>query len=71
MQEVNGLRNQYLDSYLPPRRKQERDPESRKPRPQLSFLHFPIVDLSIPSTQQCAPCLDFSAHSAWVSPVAP
>ncbi len=58
MQEVNGLRNPYLDTFLPPRRKQQRQEaqeleEQRPPRRQLAFLHYPITDLDIPTTDQC------------------
>lgn len=56
-----GLRNQYLDSYLPPRRKQQRHQpaeEEGTPRRKLNFLHYPITDLDIPTPDQCAsiPC---------------
>lgn len=75
VQEVTGLRNQYLDTFLPPRRKQGRkaaqkqqqqqepsnggeEPgngaeEPERPRIKLQFLHFPVTDLSIPTTTQC------------------
>ncbi|EIE21090.1 phosphatases II, partial [Coccomyxa subellipsoidea C-169] len=57
MKEVNGLRNPYLDTFLPPRRKQQRQEaqeleEQRPPRRQLAFLHYPITDLDIPTTDQ-------------------
>ena len=56
MQEVNGLRNRYLDTYLPPRRKQSRaQSEPAREQITLQFLHYPITDLSIPTTEQCAP----------------
>ena len=55
MQEVNGLRNRYLDTYLPPRRKQSRaQNEPAREQITLQFLHYPITDLSIPTTEQCA-----------------
>ena len=68
-QEVTGLRNQYLDTFLPPRRKQGRkaaeqqqsaangsgDGQPGKPRIKLQFLHFPVTDLSIPTADQCVP----------------
>ncbi|BDA45071.1 probable cyclin-dependent kinase inhibitor 3 at C-terminar half [Coccomyxa sp. Obi] len=56
MKEVNGLRNEYLDTFLPPRRKQQRhqreDEEERMPRRKLAFLHYPITDLDIPTPEQ-------------------
>ena len=56
-QEVEGLRNQYLDSFLPARRKQPRHArEAAAPRERLHFARFPIVDLGTPSHQLCAPC---------------
>ena len=90
LQEVSGLRNQYLDAFLPPRRKRERrrqqsdeeqqeqeqeaqaerslrpeeqngngaagqEEAERRPRIKLQFLHFPVTDLSIPTTEQCVP----------------
>lgn len=66
-QEVTGLRNQYLDTFLPPRRKQGRkaaaqqqqdaangsgEGEPERQRIKLQFLHFPVTDLSIPTTDQ-------------------
>lgn len=58
LQEVNGLRNQYLDTFLPPRRKQQRHQEEQReeerPKRKLHFLHYPITDLNIPTTDQCA-----------------
>jgi hypothetical protein len=79
VQEVTGLRNQYLDTFLPPRRKQGRkaaqqqqqqqlqEPMSnggeapgngaeepqRQQRIKLQFMHFPVTDLSVPTTAQC------------------
>ena len=53
LQEVNGLRNRYLDTYLPPRRKQNRiasEPERKTIK--LQYAHQPITDLSIPTTEQ-------------------
>ena len=56
MQEVNGLRNRYLDTYLPPRRKQSRaQNEPAREQITLQFLHYPITDLSIPTSEQCVP----------------
>ncbi|CAL5229819.1 g13221 [Coccomyxa viridis] len=53
MQEVNGLRNRYLDTYLPPRRKQNRiESEPARKLIKVQFLHEPITDLSIPTTKQ-------------------
>ncbi len=53
LQEVNGLRNRYLDTYLPPRRKQNRiESEPVREQIKLQFLHEPITDLSIPTTEQ-------------------
>lgn len=53
LQEVNGLRNRYLDTYLPPRRKQNRiESEPARKQIRLQFLHQPITDLSIPTTEQ-------------------
>lgn len=62
LQESEGLRNRYLDVYLPARR-QKKGPEApldplpqQNQRPQLAFMHCPIVDLSVPTHQQCALC---------------
>ena len=59
-QESEGLRNKYLDVYLPARRQRKGEEEPLDPlpqqiqRPQLAFLHCPIVDLSVPTHQQYA-----------------
>lgn len=56
LQEVEGLRNQYLDSFLPPRRTPpRRAPEPGPPRTRLHFPRFPIVDLDTPAPELCAP----------------
>ena len=55
---VRGLRNKYLDVYLPARRQKKQvdgpiDPlPQQSQKPQLTFIHSPIVDLSVPSQQQ-------------------
>ncbi len=58
LQESEGLRNKYLDVYLPARRQKKQDqgpmdplPQQSK-RPPLNFIHSPIVDLGVPSQQQ-------------------
>ncbi len=45
------LRTPYLDKFLPPRKKQGREP----PRAmiELDFLHYPIVDLGLPDEGMC------------------
>ena len=56
---MEGLRNKYLDAYLPARRQKGPKEEPLDPlpqqarRPQLDFIHSPIVDLGVPSQQQC------------------
>ncbi|KAK9857253.1 hypothetical protein WJX84_009979 [Apatococcus fuscideae] len=58
LQESEGLRNKYLDVYLPARRQRKGEEEVLDPlpqqaqRPQLVFLHCPVVDLSVPTHQQ-------------------
>ncbi|KAK9866935.1 hypothetical protein WJX84_005659 [Apatococcus fuscideae] len=58
LQEMEGLRNKYLDAYLPARRQKGPKEEPLDPlpqqarRPQLDFIHSPIVDLGVPSQQQ-------------------
>ncbi len=55
-QEMEGLRNQYINSFLPPRRKQTRRPRELQgpPRTKLHFARYPIVDLATPSPELCA-----------------
>jgi hypothetical protein len=51
-EEINGLRNRYIDRFLPPRRKPAPDTEERRRRVEVDFLHCPIQDLSIPDPDQ-------------------
>ena len=52
-----GLRNQYLDKFLPQRRTQQQEsqqPAQSAPDPSaLQFVHEPITDLDIPSPDRC------------------
>ncbi|KAK9821934.1 hypothetical protein WJX81_004471 [Elliptochloris bilobata] len=51
-EDLEGLRNQYLNSFLPPRRKQKRHAQEQAPaRGRLHFARFPIVDLDIPTPE--------------------
>lgn len=56
-EEVMGLRNQYLDKFLPQRRTQQQEsqqPAQSAPDPSaLQFVHEPITDLDIPSPDRC------------------
>lgn len=54
VQMTAGIRNQHLDQFLPQRRKPAAAPTDSK-KPELDFLHCPIVDLGIPTEEQCAP----------------
>lgn len=49
VEEMNGLRTPYLDKFLPPKRNA---PKSSRRIIELEFLHYPIVDLSIPNMGQ-------------------
>lgn len=66
LQESEGLRNRYVDVYLPARRQKKGleapvDPlPQQNHRPKLAFMHCPIVDLSVPTHQQCALFCDAS-----------
>ena len=57
-----GLRNQYLDKFLPERKKQQQQQpqqtaqSSPAPRP-LQFVHEPITDLDIPTPERCCPVI--------------
>ncbi|GMH42345.1 hypothetical protein BSKO_10264 [Bryopsis sp. KO-2023] len=53
---VNGLRNPTLDKFLPPRRNPRTAQET--PKIELKFLHNPIVDLGVPSTEKLANVLE-------------
>ena len=56
-EEVMGLRNQYLDKFLPQRKTQQQEPqqpaESAPDPSALQFVHEPITDLDIPSPDRC------------------
>lgn len=49
VEEMNGLRTPYLDKFLPPKKNAPK--ESRRII-ELDFLHYPIVDLSVPTMGQ-------------------
>ena len=53
VEEINGLRTQYLDKYLPPRRKQV---EHKRRIIELDFVHNAITDLGVPKQQQYVLC---------------
>ncbi|KAK9814139.1 hypothetical protein WJX72_001188 [[Myrmecia] bisecta] len=48
MAETEGLRNPYVDKFLPSRRTEKPDCRMQQ-RIELDFMHFPIVDMEIPS----------------------
>jgi hypothetical protein len=54
--EVMGLRNQYLNKFLPERKKQQQEPQqaaqSPPAQPPLQFVHEPITDLDIPTPER-------------------
>jgi len=49
VEEMNGLRTPYLDKFLPPKRNA---PKNSRRIIELEFLHYPIVDLSVPTMGQ-------------------
>lgn len=55
---VDGLRNPYLDKFVPPRRRKASAVySSYKPR-QVHFVHSPITDLATPSPDVLVTLLD-------------
>lgn len=46
VEEMNGLRTPYLDKFLPPKKNA---PKTSRRMIELEFLHYPIVDLSVPT----------------------
>ena len=55
---MDGLRNPYLDKFVPPRRRQASE-SYRKYNPlRLQFVSHPITDLSVPSEAMLVDALD-------------
>ncbi len=51
-QETEGLRNPYVDKFLPGRRKAKAGGTRQHERISLEFVHFPIVDMEIPTKEK-------------------
>ena len=64
-----GLRNPYLDKFLPERRKQQQQQQPQQPAqsppapPPLQFVHEPITDLDIPTPERCSLTCSANIHA--------
>ena len=74
-QEANGLRNRYLDKFLPERRAGPTGSNGAEtaspPVPELQFVHEPITDLSIPDDAACASRIPAPVHMEASRPLPP
>ncbi len=61
-----GLRNSYLDKFLPARTTAKpQQPEAAPARPPLQFVHEPITDLDIPDPARCDGTPHLLLLAAW------
>lgn len=72
-QEASGLRNRYLDRFLPERQTGPTASNGAEtaspPMPELQFVHEPITDLSIPDDAACASFIPLPVPMAPSHPV--
>ena len=55
---VDGLRNPYLDQYVPPRRREASEAYRNYKPLRLKYVHHPITDLDVPNEGMLDSALD-------------